>query len=157
MTSLFHRINQEFNNVPICFTRRNLGKPGGPVARGRKFRVINHQHLHLHTHAHKTRHQYSKDWHENNGKDYHRTITTGCSIEIYILSFHPERCHDATIHIISRDSSREKELVLSRTIENRFVFSVRAFYLKTKRKMQNDACRTNPLRNESSSRREIRS
>lgn len=90
-------------------------------------------------------------------ENYHRTITTGCSIEIYILSFHPERCHDATIHIISRDSSREKELVLSRTIENRFVFSVRAFYLKTKRKMQNDACRTNPLRNESSSRSEIRS
>lgn len=150
MTSLFHRINQEFNNVPICFTRRKLlANLARHRREGQKISRYKSPTLATSIYARNYGNRYSKDWHENNGKDYHRTVTAGyrgCSIEIYIRPSSYFATKDATIHYLHL-----VRLILSN--DNRVTKPFLLFYLKTKCKMQNDAClvqgtRTNPLRND---------
>ena len=149
MTSLFHRINQEFNNVPICFTRRKLlANLARHRREGQKISRYKSPTLATSIYARNYGNRYSKDWHENNGKDYHRTVTAGyrgCSIEIYIRPSSYFATKDATIHY-----PHLVRLILSN--DNRVTKPFLPFYLKTKCKMQNDAClvqgtRTNLLRN----------
>lgn len=148
MTSLFHRINQEFNNVPICFTRRkllaNLARhrcEGQKISRYKSLSNTCHIHLRART---KLRQPIFKGL-ARKWKGLPSNRYRGCSIEIYIRPSSYFATKDATIHYLHL-----VRLILSN--DNRVTKPFLLFYLKTKCKMQNDAClvqgtRTNPLRN----------